>query len=117
MESYLFIFWSIQKANLKPIEQHMPTTATTTTKTRIDWGIEPYHEIPVHMHADLPKHVVPIWSLHNHAAARKLAELCRRAFKPYLLSRDWLNSRQFIDNPYRCVCICLCHLFALSGVY
>jgi hypothetical protein len=22
MESYLFIFWSIQKANLKPIEQH-----------------------------------------------------------------------------------------------
>jgi hypothetical protein len=96
----------------------MPTTATTTTtKTRINWGIEPYHEIPVHMHADLPKHVVPIWSLHNHAAARKLAELCRRAFKPYLLSRDWLNSRQFNDNPYRCVCICLCHLFALGGVY
>jgi hypothetical protein len=37
----------------------------------------------------------------KHAAALWLARLCRRAFRSYLLSPEWLNSRAFDDNPFR----------------
>jgi hypothetical protein len=45
--------------------------------------------------------MVPVRRLRTHPAALRLAELCRRAFRSYLLSPEWLNSRAFDDNPFR----------------
>ena len=66
-----------------------------------EWDIEPYHNVPVALHAQLPPRMVPVRRLRTHPAALRLAELCRRAFRSYLLSPEWLNSRAFDDNPFR----------------
>lgn len=64
-------------------------------------GVEPYFDVPVSLMTLLPKTVVPSSDLKRSMHANLLSKLCARAFKPYLLSRGWLNSRRFIDSHYR----------------
>lgn len=87
---------------------------------KTDWGIEPYNHVPEHLQEQLPKSIVPMWRLHESEEAKKLAELCRRAFTPYLLSDGWLSSREFIDNPYRSLeplSICLLNHSLYVSIY
>ena len=55
-------------------------------------GNEPFLEVPPGLLGHLPRGVVAFRDVRQHEGARTLAELCRRAFKPYLLGDRWRES-------------------------
>lgn len=64
----------------------------------------PYLEVPPHLHPLLPPHILLFHDLQTKPLpprVRALAQLCRRAFQPYLLGRGWRDSRRFSDSDFR----------------
>jgi hypothetical protein len=61
----------------------------------------PFFDMPLEQQRLMPAYVVPICGLMQDPLAKELSKMCLQAFRDVLLSKRFLNGRDFDDSPYR----------------